>query len=723
MPARALMLLIIAFFAALVTSVSLITPVFEASDEIDHFIYIQDLWLNRSLPVLELDDPHYEAYQPPAYYVFSLLVTLPAAADLYQPVRRDLNPFWRGGENTAYTDNNNWWVHTNAEVFPYSGTARAVHVARLSSVVLSLVNAFFVVLLGRALFETEEQVLAYSAVALLIPGYVSVAGVLNNDNGAVVCGTAVLWLCLRVAYDPDRAWHWVGLAVAFSLAVLSKLTSLFLAPAVVMSLLVAYRRSLNRPMLLRNSALLLVIGLACTGWWFQRNIVLYGELTGIGRSRVVWGEGGTLSILQAWISLPWIWESFLGRGGFAMPGYVYAGFIVFFALSFAGWLIRLTWHVSASDRKSAWLIVWLSVTGMAAALLYNAASNTSGAQGRYLYSVMGGIAALVVGGLLAIVPYRFWRMLSYLIAGGMVFLSSVAIWVWLAQAFALPQRMQTFLPPPRFRSLDFQFLDFINLLGYTVPVDRAVPGQPYLVTLYWRATAPMADNYVVFLQLVDDQDNKISQRDTFSGGGMFPTSRWKPGEVVVDTIVLPIDPNAPAPQAFNLIGGLWDLSTGQRLPISSPDPAAQLYKLGEVAVVPEHANAELPPSAHELAVSFASGIKLWGCAAPTADDPALLLFWQSTTSVNTDYKIFVHYWDSEGNFSGGFDHFPAQGRFPTRYWQSGDWIVDKITVPDKDTVSRVDVGFYDADSLQRLAVIEPPQPDGIFSLPADCWKP
>lgn len=724
---RSLAVATLVLFAVLVISSSIITPTFEFLDERDHYAYIRRLWVNRALPVQSADSADYQQfYQPPLYHTVAALAAVPVSAELEQPIAFKPNVFFTAAYDQWNNDNKNLWLHTNDDAFPFRGTARAVHVARMASVLFGVANAVALIGLGREIFGASEWAAALVALALLLPGYVSISGALSNDNAAALGGTLVLLFCWRLTKNPDRRRDWIALAFAISMATLSKITTLFMAPAVALTMLIAWKGSRDRRALLINFAALAAIWIAATGWWFWRNVTLYGEPTAVSVSRRQLGQGGEFSAARLWMSIPFIGQTFLGRfanSTVPMPFVIYSVFAFIILLGAAGWVRRaFSREPSRNGGIAGWLVVALASACVTGAVLYHAATNNTGAAGRLLYPALAGFAALTVGGLSRLVSARYHRTMSIAICGGMAALSMAAVY-WNAQAVALPAQFDDFQPPQNFRALDFRYGDSITLRGYTLSTQRTNPGRTLAVTLYWETDKPLLADYIVFLQLVDDRDNKIAQRDTFSGGGLFPTTRWTPNRVVADTVYLTVDPNAPAPQAYNLIGGLWNLSTGERLPLRSDNPAAQIYKLGEVAVVPAHANAELPPSARELAVSFASGIKLRGCAAPTADDPALSLFWQSTASVDTDYKIFVHYWDSEGNFSGGFDHFPAQGRFPTRYWQSGDWIVDKITVPDKDSVSRVDVGFYDADSLQRLAVIEPPQPIGIFSLPADCWKP
>ncbi len=723
---RALPALTVVIFVVLATAVSLIVPTFEFLDERDHYAYIQYLFLKRALPPVSTSaDDYQQYYQPPLYHTVAALAALPISAELEQPVAFEPNVFFTAVYDRRDNDNKNLWLHTNDDVFPFRGTARAVHVARIASVLFGAANALALLGLGREIFGESEWAAALVALALLLPGYVSISGALSNDNAAAFGGTLVLLFCWRLTKNPDRRCDWIALAISISIATLSKITTLFMAPAIALTMLIAWKGSRDRRALLINFAALIAIWIAATGWWFWRNVTLYGEPTAVSVSRRQLGQGGEFSAARLWMSIPFIWQTFLGRfanSTVPMPFVIYNIFAFIILLAAAGWVRRaFSPKPSRNDGIASWLVVALASACVTGAVLYHAATNNTGAAGRLLYPALAGFAALTVGGLSRLVPARYHRTMSIAICGGMAALSTAAVY-WSAQAVALPAQFDDFQPPQNFRALDFRYGDSITLRGYTLSTQRTNPGRTLAVTLYWETDKPLLADYVVFLQLVDERDNKIAQRDTFSGGGLFPTTRWTPNRVVADTVYLTVDPNAPTPQAFNLIGGFWNLSTGERLPIRSDNPAAQIYKLGEVVIAPENTAAQLPPSAHELAAKFASGIQLRGCVV-SAGGSQLALYWLATESVNKDYTVYVHLLGDAGNLIAGLDHLPMRGRFPARHWRAGDWIEDSFAMPDTDAVARVDVGLYASDTLERLPLIEPPQPDGVFSLPAECWKP
>jgi hypothetical protein len=94
------------------------------------------------------------------------------------------------------------------------------------------------------------------------------------------------------------------------------------------------------------------------------------------------------------------------------------------------------------------------------------------------------------------------------------------------------------------------------------------PPTPTLaITLYWQA-AITPEPLTRFVQLIGPDGRIYSQNDAAPDNGRYPTSAWLPGEVVVETVVLPLPPERPA-GAYTLHLGLYRPDGGQRLPLLS----------------------------------------------------------------------------------------------------------------------------------------------------------
>lgn len=88
---------------------------------------------------------------------------------------------------------------------------------------------------------------------------------------------------------------------------------------------------------------------------------------------------------------------------------------------------------------------------------------------------------------------------------------------------------------------------------------------------------------------------------------------------------------------------------------------------------------------------------------------ALDLVWQATRTIPEDYSVFIHLVDEIDILQAQRDSFPGAGNAPTRDWEIGKDIHDRhlIGIPTTmptPTRLRVDVGFYNHDTGERLAV-------------------
>lgn len=94
--------------------------------------------------------------------------------------------------------------------------------------------------------------------------------------------------------------------------------------------------------------------------------------------------------------------------------------------------------------------------------------------------------------------------------------------------------------------------------------ERALsPGQPIQINLYWRALAPMTVDYTLFVHVYDAAGNRVAQRDLPLRSEDYRTTRWQPGELVIDRADMPLP--ALAPGEYSLQVGLYDAATGAPL--------------------------------------------------------------------------------------------------------------------------------------------------------------
>ncbi len=105
------------------------------------------------------------------------------------------------------------------------------------------------------------------------------------------------------------------------------------------------------------------------------------------------------------------------------------------------------------------------------------------------------------------------------------------------------------------------------LTGYDLSSLTVAPGATLTVTLDWRCLVPVAGDYTISVQLIDDQWRKAAQSDAWPLDGAAPTSSWQPGQTLTEARALAI--------AADVAPGVYDL----RLAVYRADENGELEHL------------------------------------------------------------------------------------------------------------------------------------------------
>ncbi|HUS71188.1 MAG TPA: glycosyltransferase family 39 protein [Anaerolineae bacterium] len=127
----------------------------------------------------------------------------------------------------------------------------------------------------------------------------------------------------------------------------------------------------------------------------------------------------------------------------------------------------------------------------------------------------------------------------------------------------------------------------IGLTGYILHTTEAAPGRMLRVTLDWSADQAPQKDYKVFLHLLDGEDRIVAQHDSAPVGGSEPTSSWGAGKSIADNHGVLVPWGTP-PSEYRLVLGMYDASTGRRLPVSIEGRLLEGDRLvlGQIRVLP-----------------------------------------------------------------------------------------------------------------------------------------
>lgn len=133
------------------------------------------------------------------------------------------------------------------------------------------------------------------------------------------------------------------------------------------------------------------------------------------------------------------------------------------------------------------------------------------------------------------------------------------------------------------------FGENLLLLGYRLPDESLRPGDTLTFTLYWTAEAPAEHYWSVFTHLRAPDGSLAGQHDKVPYGGLYPPTRWWPGQTVDDDYAIQIPEDAPA-GAYRIAVGMYDWQTGERLPLrddaGTPLSDGQIFLDHTITVAP-----------------------------------------------------------------------------------------------------------------------------------------
>jgi 4-amino-4-deoxy-L-arabinose transferase-like glycosyltransferase len=738
---RTILALILVAFVLLGATYALVTPPFEASDELWHYPMVRHLAAGNPLPVQVFDPAqagpwNQEASQPPLYYYLGAALTFWIDTSDMETVRW-LNPHVDNGVITA-DGNTNLAIHDPA-VSPWRGTLLAVRIVRLASVLLGAATVYLTYRIARLVAPQRPAVyLGAAAVNAFTPMFLFISGAVNNDNLALpLASLAVLLLMQTVVQRRASPRRWLLIGAVTGLAVLTKEGTLGLLPLAWGTAVVARWQQSDTPgrwrslprWLLRATldfALLMLPVLLIAGWWYLRNLRLYGDILGWNAFIAVLGERSQpASLAQLWDEREGFLASYWGLfGGVNIPmaGWIYTVLNALLVLAIPGFLLYLLRHpISQRNRMSLLETVHGLVVRhfpllvsllFSAAVLYglvNWATTTWSSQGRLAFTAISTLTTLFLLGLAGWLPRRPANLVAGAVALFLLAVAAAAPFLWIRPAYAVQPaaRVETLQP------LGASFGDQMRLLAFDVAAMQPLyPGDHVEITLAWEALAPMDRDWSVFVHLNDPVlETPLAQRDMYPGQGLLPTRLLRPGELVVDRYRLRVPSTAPAPAELEVVAGLYDYHspTGERLPAAQGD-TVHLSTLALAAAPGSYPN----PVSH----NFGGELELVGHHAEPrrvapGDTVILSLYWRALRNVGHDYTLFAQLLDDDTTRWAASDIGVSEDGLTTSQWSPGEVrAVEMLLRLEPDTppgVYPIVVGAYrtlDDGGWRRLQLVE-----------------
>jgi hypothetical protein len=565
------LLALLAGFMLCAATYSIAAPLWEASDESEHFQYIVYLLREHTLPSrLPSIQPggNNEANQPPLYYL--LVAPVAAGLDLSDAVRIRLNPQmgWEGDPaGIAAT------AHLLDEGWPYHGAFLAAHRVRLLSTLLGAVTILLTYAIASACTANRRTALLAAALLALLPGFIFTSATIDNDALANVLGALLLLIAVQANQLGARR-----AALCFgTVSCLALMTKLDLLLPVAFGAILLVRSSKGR-VSIASFALTVLPMIPAFGFWLWR--MLQGQRNLVG-DRVTWppplpGSSGPIDWTLPWRFAVDFWTSFFGafgRENVHMPPWLYALYgAVYIGGLIAAFAVRRRCEQDGLDRHTARLLgVWATIMVLAIVGRYFLISGprTGYASSRFLYPALPALVILIASGwqrLARLRPLLHWAVPAVLAAGTC---SAVALpWLLIRPAYPPPFPVTNVVPAGPSAVAGGQFVNSVTLAAIQLPQTPVTAGQAFAVTFYWQVARPLPDGTWLFVHVLNAAGQTAAAFDGAPLYNTLPLSYWRHGDVVIDREILTVHGDAPA-GPYQVRVGWYDQKTGVRVPLAS----------------------------------------------------------------------------------------------------------------------------------------------------------
>ena len=324
------------------------------------------------------------------------------------------------------------------------------------------------------------------------------------------------------------------MAILIASATLAKVSGLITLPVVGLAgIWTLFRTGDRRGFIILGTTVSLVF-LMAAGWWFARNLSLYGELFGTGAMLDHFGRRSiALSRLltEEFQSLRISYWGLFGKFSILTHDLYYHLTDALSLISVAGLLVFLV-----KNRKNSFLLAIVSLLGVFLAIgsvsLIWFTLQAPATYGRHLFPFITSISVFMTMGLITL------RIPPPLVVIPMLLFSLATPFVYIIPRYDHPLIVAEI---PESATRTFVRWEDIYLIGYETPTPRRwSAGDEIPLTLYWQPRAQSREMQALFITLIDADGEALATIDSFPGWGTLPTTWWEPGATYRDDYIVQI---------------------------------------------------------------------------------------------------------------------------------------------------------------------------------------
>ncbi|MCY3977278.1 MAG: glycosyltransferase family 39 protein [Chloroflexi bacterium] len=493
-------------------------PNFEASDTAQHVGMIKFIAEEGALPVQSGDHNELygqEASQPPLYYL--IMAAVWNAFDTSDFEARYLpSPFTVIG-NTAGLGNRNLLIYKQPYPPDLNGSSLALYAIRALTLGMGALTVWAVYQSARVVLPDERGVAVLAAsLTAFNPQFLFISASVSNDTLVNMLAALIAWRMLVMLRDGFETRRDLALALLVALASLTKLSGLVLGGAVALAAIwrLIHRRDLRG--FLRLASMMLIAWLLIAGWWYARNLTLYGEPFGTSAMLDFFGRRSTTIerlFREEFHGLRVSYWAVFGAFNTVAHNLFYQIMDALTLLGAGGLLV-----FAARNRRAAHTMAALAFLALLLALGAGAliawSLQTWASTGRLLFPYITSASLLLALGIHAL------RIPKPLIIAPLLAFSLLAPFIYIMPNYDHPPAVDR--PPASATEADARWGD-LRLTAYEIPPAQTFSASDEIpVTLYWRVHEQSPLAYALVMSLVDGGDNVIAEFETWPGWGTMP---------------------------------------------------------------------------------------------------------------------------------------------------------------------------------------------------------
>lgn len=238
------------------------------------------------------------------------------------------------------------------------------------------------------------------------------------------------------------------------------------------------------------------------------------------------------------------------------------------------------------------------------------------------------------------------------------------------------------------------------------------PGAPFAVDLHWTVEHPLADDFIVFVHLLDRDGKAVAGVNAYPLEHAYRTYEWQPGETIISSTELDV-PDSLGPGAYSFELGMYLPYDFERVPTVGADNTVNGDRILFGPVKVPRPAVKLPADSVPVKIRLAGELELIGYrvdALPTASRPLqLTLWWRGVRPATEDWTAFFHLTPvgQDAELLGQMDQAITGHAYPPTVWSAGEVVVDSVQLSAANLQAgryAVWMGLYSPLTQNRVAV-------------------